>query len=42
LLKQVVRHDFSDHTHLIQYDYKSNCKHSFFSKNPTNGLHILQ
>jgi hypothetical protein len=30
LLKQVVRHDSNDHSHLIQYDYKSNCKHSCF------------
>ncbi len=27
-LKQVVWHDSSDHSHLIQYDYKSSCKHN--------------
>jgi hypothetical protein len=32
LFKQVIQHDFSDHKHLIKYDYKSNCKDSFFSK----------
>jgi len=30
LLKQVVRHDSNDHSPLIQYDYKSSCKHSCF------------
>jgi len=32
LFKQAIWHDFNDHTHLIQYDYKSNCKQSFFSR----------
>jgi hypothetical protein len=36
VLKQVVQHDSIDHIHLIQYDYKSSCKHSWFKKNPTN------
>jgi len=31
LFKQFVQHDFSDHdSHLIQYNYKSNCKHGCF------------
>jgi hypothetical protein len=34
LLKQIVRHDSSDHNHLIQYDYKSNCKRNWFFLNP--------
>jgi hypothetical protein len=32
LFKQAIRRDFNDHTHLIQYNYKSNCKQSSFSK----------
>ncbi len=32
LFKQAIGHDSNDHTHLIQYDYKSNCKQSSFSK----------
>jgi hypothetical protein len=32
LFKQAIQHDSNDHTHLIQYDYKSNCKQSSFSK----------
>jgi len=31
----IIWHDFNDHNHLIQYNYKSNCKHSlFFFQNP--------
>jgi len=30
LFEQVVRHDYNDHNHLMQYDYKSNCRHNFF------------
>jgi len=30
LFKQVISHDSNDQCHLIQYDYKSNCKHSCF------------
>jgi hypothetical protein len=29
LFKQAIRCDFSDHNYLIQYDYKSSCKHSY-------------
>jgi hypothetical protein len=32
LFKQAIWHDSNDHTHSIQYNYKSNCKQSFFSK----------
>ncbi len=35
VLKQVVQHDFSDHSQ-IQYDYKSSCKRSWFFKIPIN------
>jgi len=36
VLKQVVQHDYSDHSHLIQYDYRSSCKRNWVFKNPTS------
>ncbi len=30
LLKPVIQHNSNDHNYLIQYDYKSSCKHSCF------------
>ncbi len=32
LSRQVVWHNSSDHSHLIQYNYKSSCKHSHLNK----------
>jgi hypothetical protein len=31
LIKQVIRHNFNDSNRLIQNDYKSSSKHSFFN-----------
>jgi hypothetical protein len=40
LFKQAIWHDFSDHSHLIQYDYKSSCKHNCIFKNPISA-HVI-